>query len=53
MTHESREMLNRAAGILEGLNASGELSSAAGEMLAAVIEMIDAVLNQEARNDNT
>lgn len=47
MIHESRETLNRAAGILEGLSASGDLSSDAANMIVSVVEMIDAVLNKE------
>ena len=47
MTHESKETLNRAAGILEGLSASGDLSTGMADMLIAVVEMIDAVLNNE------
>lgn len=47
MTNESRETLNRAAGILEGLSATGDLSTAATDMIINVAEMIDAVLKKE------
>lgn len=48
ITLRDRETLQRANGILEGLQVSGDLSSDAANMLTAVIEMIDAVLNREA-----
>lgn len=48
MTHESRETLNRASGILEGLSVSGDLSDAATSMIIAVSKMIDEVLKKEA-----
>ena len=46
MTHYSRETLNRAAGILEGLSASGDLSTGMTDMILNVAEMIDAVLKE-------
>lgn len=45
MTQDNRETLQRAAGVLEGLSASGELSHDATDMILNVAEMIDAVLN--------
>ena len=47
MTHESRETLNRASGILEGLAISGDLSDAATSLIVNVSEMIDEVLKKE------
>ena len=41
MKPEDREILNRAAGILEGLSACGELSGDITETIIAVCDMID------------
>ena len=42
-----RETLNRAAGILEGLSASGDLSQAVTDVILNVCEMIDAVMRED------
>ncbi len=47
MTQDSRETLNRAAGILEGLSASEEISSGIADLLVSICEMLDEVLNKE------
>lgn len=47
MTHESRETLNRVAGILEGLMASSDLAQAISDLLLNSVEMIDEVLKKE------
>ena len=47
MTPETRETLQRAAGILDGLSASGDLTSAVTDMVVNVSEMIDEVLKKE------
>lgn len=47
MTQENRETLNRAAGILEGLAVSENLTDAETNLIVAVSEMIDAVLKKE------
>ena len=47
MTQDSREKLQRAAGILEGLSVSGDLSDAATNMIVNVSEMINDVLKKE------
>lgn len=47
MTQESRETLQRAAGILDGLSASGDLTADVASMMVAVTEMIDEVLQKE------
>lgn len=44
MSHEDRETLQRAVGVLEGLSVSGDLSDAVANMLDAVVTMIDEVL---------
>ena len=49
MTPEIKATLNRAAGILEGLSASGDLSTAMTDVLLNVVEMIDAVLRDDER----
>ena len=49
MTPKIKATLNRAAGILEGLSASGDLSTTMTDMLIAVVEMIDAVLRDDER----
>ena len=47
MTQESRETLNRATGMLEGLSVSGNLTEAETNLIVDVCEMIDAVLGKE------
>ena len=47
MIQENRESLNRAAGILEGLSVSENLTDTETNLLVAVSEMIDAVLKKE------
>lgn len=47
MTHESREILCKASGILEGMSVSEELTEAVTNMIVAVSEMIDSVLYKE------
>lgn len=47
MTPENRETLQRAAGMLDGLSASGDLTSEIASMMVAVSEMIDEVLKKE------
>lgn len=47
MNRESRETLNRATGILEGLSVSENLTDAETSLIIAVSEMIDAVLKKE------
>ena len=47
MTQESRETLNRASGILEGLSVCGDLSADAATVIINVSEMIDEVLKKE------
>ena len=47
MNQESRETLNRAAGVLEGLSVSQNLTDAETNLIVAVSEMIDAVLKKE------
>ena len=47
MTHESREILSRATGILEGVAASENLTTAEANLIVAASEMIDAVLEKE------
>lgn len=49
MTHESRETLCKASGILEGLSVSENLSAAETNLIIAVSEMIDAVLDKEGK----
>lgn len=49
MTNETRETLNRAAGILEGVSVSGDLSTDMAQILINVSEMIDDVLRKEAK----
>lgn len=47
MTHENRETLCKAAGILEGLSVSESLTVAETNLIVAVSEMIEAVLDKE------
>ena len=47
MTHDSRETLHKASGILEGLSVSENLTQAETALIVAVSEMIDAVLDKE------
>ena len=47
MTHENRETLNKASGILEGLSVSENLTEAETSLIVAVSEMIDEVLKKE------
>lgn len=47
MTHDSRETLYKASGILEGLSVSENLTEAEANLIVAVSEMIDAVLGKE------
>ena len=47
MTQENRETLQRAAGILDGLTASGDISSDVTQMIINASEMIDEVLKKE------
>ena len=49
MTQESRETLQRAAGVLQGLMVSGDLSDAIANTLEATSIMIDEVLNKEKK----
>ena len=51
MSIKTREILNRAIGILEGLNVSENISSAFGDMLASVCEMLECVLTGESKNE--
>lgn len=44
LSHEDRETLQRAVGILEGLKVNPDISEAVTCMLEAVIEMMEAVL---------
>lgn len=48
MTQDNRETLQRAAGILEGVSVSGNISVDIAQILINVSEMIDAVLRKEA-----
>lgn len=47
MKTKNRELLNRAAGILEGLAANSDITPGLTEMLVNVAEWIDTVLNDE------
>ena len=47
MTHDSRETLYKASGILEGIAVSENLTEAETNLIVAVSEMIDAVLDKE------
>lgn len=47
MKPENRETLQRAAGILEGVSVSGNLSIDMAQILITVSEMIDTVLRKE------
>ena len=47
MKQENRETLQRAAGILEGVSVSGDLSTDMAQILINVSEMIDTVLRKE------
>lgn len=47
MKTENRELLNRAAGVLEGLAVNLDITSGSSEMLINVAEWIDTVLNDE------
>lgn len=47
METKNRELLNRAAGALEGLAANSDIKSGSAEMLINVAEWIDTVLNDE------
>lgn len=47
MKTKNRELLNRAAGTLEGLATSSDITSAVAEALANVAEWIDTVLKDE------
>ena len=49
MTQESREILNRASGILEGISATEDISSAFEVLIVNVVEMIDEVLKKEEK----
>lgn len=49
MTHDNRETLQRAVGILEGLSASEDLTQPITDTILNVAEMIDAVLNGEKK----
>ena len=49
MTPNQRETLNRAAGILEGLSASSDLTQGVTDTLLTVAEMIDAVLREDEK----
>ena len=50
MTHDNRETLYKASGILEGLSVSQNLTQAETDLIIAVSEMIDDVLNKEGKN---
>ena len=47
MKQENRETLQRAAGILEGVSVSGDLSTDMAQILINVSEIIDTVLRKE------
>lgn len=47
MTHENRETLNRASGILKGLSVSENLTETETSFILAVSGMIDRVLEKE------
>ena len=47
MQQENREILQRAAGILEGVSVSGNLSIDMAQILINASEMIDTVLRKE------
>jgi hypothetical protein len=47
MKTKNRELLNRAAGVLEGLAANSDITTGLAEMLVNVAEWIDTVLNDE------
>ena len=47
MTHESRETLCKASGILAGLSVSENLTQAETNLIETVAEMIDDVLKKE------
>lgn len=47
MKVKNRELLNRAAGVLEGLAANADMTSVLAETLVNVSEWIDIVLNEE------
>ena len=47
MTHQGREILNRVAGLLQGIAASEEISSAITDILLDAVENIDFVLGEE------
>lgn len=47
MTHENRELLNRASGILEGISVSENLTTAETDLIITAIQMIDKVLEEE------
>lgn len=47
MKANNRELLNRAAGVLEGLAANTDVTSVLAEMLMKAVEWIDIVLNEE------
>lgn len=47
MNRESRETLNRATGILEGLSVSEKLTDAETNLIISVSKMIYAVLQNE------
>lgn len=47
MKQDNRETLQRAAGILEGVSVSGDLSTDMAQILINVSEMIDVVLRKE------
>ena len=49
MTSNQRENLQRAAGILDGLAASEDISEAITNMIVTVSEMIDEVLREEMK----
>lgn len=47
MTHENRELLNRASGILEGISVSENLTQAETDLIITAIQTIDKVLEEE------
>ena len=47
MKTKNRELLNRAAGVLEGLAVNADMTSVLAEMLMNAVEWIDIALNDE------
>lgn len=49
MSGENRETLNRAIGILEGINVSEDINSATSSLIEAVTEMLISILDDEKK----